>query len=122
MLGSLSKWMVCGSKEISEKIVQVFMDRNRFIGGRGLQLSQILEFLEMASSLQRTFLCIDAMDRCVAVHRLKIISSLRRVLQNSPRPDHSRQGGEVESRLAGRTAILFIAPKKEDSTEYLRAR
>ena len=127
MLGSLLKQVVGGSNEIPEKIVQVFKDQKRFIGGRGLQLSQILELLEVASSLQRTFLCIDALDECVAVHRLKIIGSLRRVLQNSPRTRLFLTGrahirGEVESRLAGRAAILFIAPKKEDITEYLRAR
>jgi len=89
MLGSLLKQMAGGSREIPEKIVQAFKDQKRFPGGRRLQLSQILELLEIASSLQRTFLCIDALDECVAVHRLKILNSLRQVLQNLRAPDYS---------------------------------
>ena len=84
MLGSLLKQVAGGSREIPEKIVQAFKDRKRFLGGRGLQPSQILELPEITSSLQRTFLCIDALDECVAAHRLKILNSLRQVLQKPP--------------------------------------
>ena len=80
MLDSLLKQVAGGSREIPEKIVQAFKDQKRFLCGRGLQLSQILELLEITSSLQRTriFLCIDALDECVAVHRF-ILNSLRQV-------------------------------------------
>ena len=85
MLGFLLKQVAGRSREIPEKIVQAFKDQKRFLGGQELQLSQILELLEVTSSLQRTFLCIDALDEFVAVHRLKILNSLRQVLQKSPR-------------------------------------
>lgn len=127
MLGSLLKQIVSGLEEIPEKIMRAFTNQRRFVGGRGLQLSQIMELLEIALSSRRTFLCIDALDECVSVHRLKILSTLRQILQKSPDTRVFLTGrahvrGEVESRLAGITATLFINPRKDEISGYLRAR
>ena len=127
MLGSLLKQVVAGLEEIPEHILRAFKGEKRFLGGRGLQLSQIVGLLEITLSSQRTFLCIDALDECIAAHRLKVLSSLRQILQKSPDTRIFLTGrahvrSEIESRLAGITATLFISPRKEDICGYLRAR
>jgi len=127
MLGSLLKQVVAGLEEIPEHIVQAFKGGKRFLGGRGLQLSQIVELLEITLSSQRTFLCIDALDECIAAHRLKVLSSLRQILLKSADTRVFLTGrahvrGEIESRLGRVTGTLFISPKKEDIYGYLRAR
>ena len=127
MLGSLLKQVVAGLEEIPEHIAQAFKGGKRFLGGRGLQLSQIVELLEITLSSQPTFLCIDALDECIAAHRLKVLGSLRQILQKSPDTRIFLTGrahvrGEIESRLGRVTVTLFISPKKEDIHGYLRAR
>ena len=127
MLGSLLKQVVAGLEEIPEHIAQAFQGGKRFLGGRGLQLSQIVELLGITLSSQRTFLCIDALDECIAAHRLKVLNSLRQILQKSPDTRIFLTGrahvrGEIESRLARMTVNLFISPRKEDIYGYLQAR
>jgi len=127
MLGSLLKQVVAGLEEVPEHILRAFKGGKRFIGGRGLQLSQIVELLETTLSSQRTFICIDALDECIAAHRLKVLSSLRQILQKSPNTrifitGRAHVRGEIESRLGRMTGALFIIPKKEDIYGYLRAR
>ena len=72
-------------------------------------------------------MCIDALDECAAVHRIKILDSLKQILEKSPgarifvtgRP-HVR--AEIEKRLSGLVISMFIGPSKDDITRYLRAR
>jgi len=72
-------------------------------------------------------MCIDALDECVGVQRVKLLDSLKHILEKSPgtrifvtgRP-HIR--AEIERRLAGRTISASIGPRKDDIIRYLRAR
>ena len=66
ILGSLLKQVVGGLKKVPTKILQAFRDQEQVIGGRKLRLDQILEMLENISSLQQTFICIDALNECMA--------------------------------------------------------
>ena len=127
MLGSLVKQMVSRMKEIPEEISRAFQEQRKAIGGRGSQLSDLVKMLQAITSLQPTFICIDALDECAVVHRMKLLSSLKEILDRSPgtrvfvtgRP-HIR--AEVERRLAGRVTSLSIGPTKGDIISYLRAR
>jgi len=61
------------------------------------------------------------------VHRIKLLNSLQKILENSPstrifitgRP-HVR--AEIEKRLAGRVASVSLGPSKHDIVEYLHFR
>ena len=72
-------------------------------------------------------MCIDALDECAAVHRVKILDSQNQILERSPgarifitgRP-HIR--AEVEKRLGGRLISVSLCPNTEDIIRYLRAR
>lgn len=127
IFGSLLKQVVGRWEKLPGGIVKAFEDQKKVIGGRGLRLHEIVEMLETASSSQRTFICIDALDECVAVHRPKVLRSLKQILLRSPRTRIFLTGrahirGEVEKGLAGRAAILSISPREDDIITFLRAR
>ena len=84
MLGSLLKQLVCGQEEIPGEISRAYRDEQNAIGGRGLQLSDIVKMLQAISSKKPTFICIDALDECVEGHRVKLLDSLNKILQKSP--------------------------------------
>ncbi|RPA99909.1 hypothetical protein L873DRAFT_1604873, partial [Choiromyces venosus 120613-1] len=62
MLGALLKQMVGRLDKILGEIMQEFEEQGKVIGGRKLRLDQIVKTLEIVTSLQRTYICIDAID------------------------------------------------------------
>ena len=127
MLGALLRQLVCGLEEIPEEISRAYQGQRNSIGGRGPQLSNIVKMMEATSFKKRTFICVDALDECVAGHRVKILDSLHKILEKSPgtrifvtgRP-HIRP--EIERCLAGRVASVPITPKRDDIVKYLHSR
>ena len=127
MLGSLLKQMVSGMERFPQEISRAFQEQKNVIGGRAPQLIDILHLLQTTMSSQRTFMCIDALDECPGVQRVKLLDSLKQILEKSPatrifvtgRP-HIR--AEVEKRLSGRLISISVGPRKEDTIRYLRAR
>jgi len=127
MLGSLLKQIVSGMEAIPEDISRAFQEQKKAIGGRGPQLIDIVRMLQAITSSQRTFVCIDALDECTAGHRVKIIDSLKQILEKSPstrifitgRP-HIR--AEIEKRLGGKVISVSLCPNKEDIIRYIRVR
>jgi len=127
MLGSLLKQMVSRMETVPDEISCAFEDQKRAIGGCGPQLVDIVKMLQAITSSQLTFICIDALDECVGVQRLRVLDSLKQVLEKSPttrifmtgRP-HIR--AEIKKRLAGRAISLSVGPSKDDITTYLHSR
>jgi len=127
MLGALLKQVVSGLDEIPEEIAQAYENHKTVIDGRGLQLADIVEMLQKATSEKPTFICIDALDECVAGYRAKVLDSLDRILQRSPgtrifvtgRPQIQ---AEVEKRLSGRVVTKRITPRRHDIISYLHTR
>ena len=127
MLGSLLKQIVGGLERIPDEISQAFRSQGMAIGGRGPLLPNIIKMLQTVTSTLRTFICIDALDECAAAHRVKLLDSLKQILEKSPgtrifiigRP-HIR--AEVEKRLAGRVICVPVGPSRDDIIEYLRVR
>ena len=127
MLGSLLKQVVGGMAKVPEEISRVFQEQRMAIGGRGPRLPDIVKMLQTITSSLRTFVCIDALDECAAVHRVKLLDSLKQILEKSPRTrifiigrPHIR--AEVENRLAGRVISVSVCPTRDDIIEYLRVR
>jgi len=127
VLGGILKQVVSGLKEIPKEVMQAFEDQKRAIGGRGLRLPEIVKMLQTISSSWHTFICIDALDECAPEYRVRLLGSLRDIIQKSTgakvfltgRP-HIRD--EIEKRLGGRTLSLLISPNEDDIIKYLRAR
>ena len=127
MLGALLKQIVAGLEEVPGEILQTYEDQKKVIGGRRPQLGDIVKMIQTTSSKQLTFICIDAMDECAAEHRVKLLDSLDRILQQSPATRIFMTGrphiqAEIGKRLYGQVTSIAIIPKKDDVTEYLRTR
>ena len=126
-LGALLKQILRGLKEVPEEIVRDYEDQKKVIGGRGPLLSDIVKMLQTTSSKKRTFICIDALDECVAGYRIKILNSLGQILQKSPEArifvtGRSHIRAEIENRLSGRVATILITPRRGDVIRYLHTR
>ena len=127
ILGSLLRQVVSGMEKVPEEITQAFQEQKMVIGGRGPRLPDVVKMLQTITSSLRTFICIDAWDECAVAHRVKLLNSLKQILETSPntrifiigRP-HVR--AEIEKRLAGRVISLSVGPSKDDIIEYLRLR
>jgi len=127
VLGSVLKQLVCGQEELPEEISQAYRDQKNAIGGRGPQLSDIVKMAQTASSKNHTFICIDALDECVAGHWVKLLDSLNQILEESPGTRIFVTGRphilpEIERCLGGRVASVSVTPKRDDIIRYLRRR
>ena len=127
VLGSLLKQVVCGLEEIPEKIAQAFRDQKKVIGGRRLELSEVVEMLRDISASRPTFMCIDAVDECMAEYHAELFDSLKQLLRKSPSISIFLAGrlqirDEVEKHLAGRAVAVSITPTKDDIIRFLRAK
>ena len=127
LLGSLLKQIVAGLEKIPEEIRQTFQDHKKVIGGRGLRVPEIVKLLQTVTSLQQTFICVDALDECVEGHRPEVLDSLRQILEKSANTrifltgrQHIRS--EIDRHLGGRTVVLSIRPNNDDIVEYIRMR
>ena len=127
MLGVLLKQVVSGLDEIPKEIAQAYEDQKTVIGGRELQLADIVGMLRATASEKPTFICIDALDECAAAYRVKLLDSLNQILQGSPGTRMFVTGrphiqAEVERCLSGRVTTLRITPRRHDIISYLHSR
>ena len=127
MLGSLLKQMINAMERVPEEVAQALREQKRAISGRSPQLNDIMKMLQLITSTHRTFMCIDALDECAGVQRVRLLDSLNQIVEGSPgtrifvtgRP-HIRV--EIEKRLPGRVSSLSVSPKRDDLIRYLRAK
>ena len=127
VLSSLLKQVVCGLEEIPPKITQAFREQKNAIGGRRLELSEIVEMLQDVSSSRPTFICVDAVDECMAEYWVELVDSIKQVLRKSPSIRVFLAGrlqirDEVERYLSGRVVAVPIIPTKDDIVLFLRAK
>ena len=127
MMGAILKQVVGGLEEIPVEILRAYQEQKKAIGGREPRLSDIVKMLQITSSKERMFICIDALDECVPEHRVRLLDSLNKILDKSPgtrifvtgRP-HIQP--EIGRRLAGRVTSLSISTKRDDIIRYLYSR
>ena len=127
IMSSLLKQVVHGLEEIPAKVAQAFRDQKNVIGGRELGLDEVVEMLQDISSSRPTFICIDALDECMAEYRAKLLASLNQILHKSSSTRIFLTGrlqirDEVEKHLAGRVVALSITPTSDDIIRFLQAK
>jgi len=127
ILGSLLKQIVSGLEAIPEEVRRIFRDHKKVIGGRGLRVPEVVNMLQAVTSLQPTFICVDALDECVEGNQPEVLDSLRQILEKSANTRifltarrHIRD--EIERYLGARAAILSIKPTNNDIVGYIRIR
>ena len=127
ILGSLLGQVVGGLEEIPADIAQAFRDQGKVIGGRKLEPDEIVQMLQDISSSRPTFICLDAVDECMAEYRAKLLDLLKQILQRSHSTRIFLAGrlyirDEMEKQLAGRVVAISITPIKDDIIRFLRAK
>ena len=127
ILGSLLKQVVSGLEDIPTEIVQAFRDQGKVIGGRKLELDEIVRMLQDISSSRPTFICLDAVDECMAEYQAKLLDSIKQILQRSRSARIFLAGrlhirDEVEKYLSGRVLAVSVTPTKDDIARFLRAK
>ena len=127
MLGAVLKQVMRGLGVVPEEIARAYEDQERVIGGRAPQLPDIVKMLQNTVSMKRTFVCIDALDECMAKYRVKILASLDQILRSSPGTRMFVTGrphieAEVGKRLSGRGTVIRITPQRHDILSYLHHR
>ena len=127
MLGSLLSQLLSGLEAIPEEIRKGFRGQKRLLGGRRVQLQDIVKMFPAVSSSQRTFICVDALDECIPEHQLEVLGALGQILQRSPNTRMFMTGrshirGAVERELDGGAISVSIKPRDDDIITYLRAR
>ena len=127
MLGSLLKQLLSGLEAIPGEIREKFRDQKKLLGGRRLQLPDIVKMFGTVTSLKRTFICVDALDECIPKHQLEVLNALGQILRRSPNARMFMTGrphirGAVERELGGRAISLSVRPRGNDIVTYLRDR
>ena len=124
MIGGLLRQVALGPAGVVGEIQNAF-DRSRQGGGKGLRLQEMLGlFVKITGSLQRVYICIDAMDELVPEHRSEFLRALRQIIREAPntrlfltgRP-HIR--GEFDNYLTKSVYAIHIIPDQGDIARYL---
>ena len=124
VLGALLKQVVGSFEQIPEEITDAFRKHKKLIGGRELQLPEIVKMLGSLSSTRRTFLCLDALDECAVSDRAKVLLSLKKIVGVSRTTrvfltGRPHVGGEVGKHFAEGIALLSISPRTVDIIRYI---
>ena len=127
MLGSLLRQLLSGLEGIPEDIRKEFTSQRKLLGGRRLQVQDIVKMFPAVSSLRRTFICVDALDECIPEHQVEVLGALGQILQRSSNTRMFMTGrphirGAVERELGGGAISVSIKPRDNDIVTYLRAR
>jgi len=127
ILSSLLKQAVCGLEKIPAKIREAFRHQKKATGGQRLELGQVIEMLQDLSSSRPTFICIDAIDECMARYRAKLLKSLEQILRKSKSTRIFLAGrlhirDEVKKHLARRIVAVSTIPTRGDIIQFLQAK
>ena len=128
LLGVILKQVVSALEPIPEDVQRAFGNSKGGIGGRRLQLPEILEMLAKSLSLLRmVFICIDALDEFPEKHRPELWESLQKIVQECPNTRLFLTGrlhirDEVKQYFPRTVEMLSISPRERDIGLYLRMR
>jgi len=125
VLGALLKQVVRSFKQIPKEITDAFRRHKKFIGGRELQLHEIVKILGTLSSTQRTFFCLDAVDECRLPDQANLLLSLKDIIEISPTArlfltGRPYVGREVGKHLPAGTSLVSVSPRNGDIIRYIR--
>ena len=125
MIGSLLRQFVRGLPEIPEKITQDFHAARAQLGGRALELAELVGlFPTVLGCFKEVFICVDALDEFVPEYRPRFLGSLRQIVDTSPnarlfltaRPHIQSELGSTGPLDMG---IITIQPSLGDIQKYL---
>ena len=127
MIGDLLRQVDWEAAEIQPDIESAFKKSKRR-GSQGPQLPDMLQLLvKVMSSIDRVYICVDAVDELLPQGQLEFLGALRQILQDAPntrlfltaRP-HAR--AELNKYLTKGAFIIQIMVNQGDITTYLNRR
>lgn len=84
MVGGLLRQVVLGETGTLSEIQSAFKGPGRR-GGKCLRLPDMLElFVKVISSIERVYICVDAVDELLPQDRSELLRALQRIIQESP--------------------------------------
>ena len=122
-MGAILKQLVVRDG-VLEGVQSAFKKAKKDVGGRGLRLPDIVQMLKQAiTTLPKVFICIDALDECFPKHLLELLTSLKDILEVSPRMRIFATGrpqvkGEI-TKYFTTGVVVPISPKTDDIKRYL---
>ena len=127
VMGALLKQVAGSFEQIPGGVTHAFRRHKKLIGGRELQLPEIVKMLGRLSSTQPSFFCLDALDECTAPDRAKVLLSLKNIIKMSPTTrvfitGRPYVGGEVRKYFSGGAVLVSISPRNGDIIGYIRAK
>ena len=98
MLDAPLKQVVDGLEGVPRETAQAYEDQKKAIDGREQRISDIVKMLEIGASEKSLFICGDALDKCVAEHRIQLLSSLDQIPKRLQARECSWLGGARSGR------------------------
>jgi len=124
MVGSLLTQAALGGLGIIREIRSAFGKSGRG-GGEGLQLAEMVQlFVKTIGSLERVYICVDAIDELLPQHRSEFLRVLRQIIQEEPSARLFLTGrrhirGGLDKHLTKGAYIIHIVPDQGDIARFL---
>ena len=123
IIGSLLSQVALGASQIPSDVQRAFELGQR--GRHTLQLSDMLELLgKTVSSIERVYICLDAMDELLPQNRSELLRTLRQIIRDTPNIRLFLTGrpyirGELDKYLTKRAYIIHIVADQGDIARYI---
>jgi len=127
IIGSLLSQVALGARQIPSEVQRTFEQKQR--GRQALRLPDMLKlFVKTVSSIERVYICFDAVDELLPQNRSELLRALRQIVRDAPnirlfltgRP-HIR--GELDKYLTkGGAYAIHIVADQGDIAEYVSRR
>jgi len=128
VMGSVLRQVVGALERIPDEVQKAFERAKKQADGCGLRLPEILDMLtKTLPSLERAFICIDALDEFPIKQRGQLWDSLQRVVRECANTRLFLTGRpqirtEVEDYLPEEADMVAIEPTSEDIGRYIEER
>ena len=123
IIGGLLSQVALGARQIPSEVQRAFELGQR--GRHALQLSDMVElFVKTVNSIERVYICFDAMDELLPQNRSELLRTLRQIIRDAPNIRISLTGrpyirGELDKYLTEGAYIIPIVADQGDIARYV---
>ena len=124
MIGSLLRQVALGETRVPGEIRSAFEESRRG-GGKGLRLPDMVKlFVKTINSIERVYVCVDAVDELQPQDRSEFLRALRQIIQDAPNTRLFLTGRsyirrELDKYLTDGAYVITIVADQGDIAGYL---
>ena len=124
MVGSLLQQVAAGAVVVPGEIKSAFEESKKG-GGQGLRLPDMVKLLiETMSSIERVYICVDALDELLPQDRSEFLRASRQIIQATPNvrlflTARHHINAELDKHLARGAYIIHIVADQGDIARYV---